>query len=43
VRAQDPFIVMAVVGLVGSIGLATCAFAARQGLAIDPVRALREE
>ena len=43
VRARDPFIVMAVVGVVGCIGLATCVFAARQGLAIDPARALREE
>jgi predicted lysophospholipase L1 biosynthesis ABC-type transport system permease subunit len=43
VRARDPFILMAVVGVVGCIGLATCAFAARQGLAIDPARALREE
>jgi ABC-type antimicrobial peptide transport system permease subunit len=43
VRARDPFILIAVVGVVGSIGLATCAFAARQGLAIDPARALREE
>jgi len=43
VRARDPFIVMGVVGLVGSIGLATCVFAARQGLAIDPASALREE
>jgi putative ABC transport system permease protein len=43
VRARDPFIVMAVVGVVGGIGFATCVFAARQGLAIDPARALREE
>jgi hypothetical protein len=43
VRARDPFIVMGVVGLVGSIGLATCVFAARQGLAIDPASALRDE
>jgi predicted permease len=43
VRARDPFILIAVVGVVGCIGLATCAFAARQGLAIDPARALREE
>jgi hypothetical protein len=41
VRARDPFIVMGVVGLVGSIGLATCVFAARQGLAIDPASAAR--
>jgi len=43
VRAHDPFILMAVVGVVGCIGLATSMFAARQGLAIDPARALREE
>jgi putative ABC transport system permease protein len=43
VRARDPFIVMAVVAVVGGIGFATCVFAARQGLAIDPARALRED
>jgi putative ABC transport system permease protein len=43
VRARDPFILMAVVGVVGCTGFATCAFAARQGLTIDPARALREE
>jgi predicted permease len=43
VRAHDPFILIAVVGAVGGIGLATAVFAARQGLAIDPARALREE
>jgi putative ABC transport system permease protein len=43
VRARDPFIVMAVVGVVGCVGLATCVFATRQELAIDPARALREE
>jgi hypothetical protein len=43
VRARDPFIVMAVGGVVGCVGFATCVFATRQGLAIDPARALREE
>ena len=43
VRARDPFILIAVVGVVGCIGLATCACAAHQGLAIDPARAQREE
>src|SRR5262245_40364494 len=43
VRARDPYIMIAVVGVVGCIGFATCVFAARQGLAIDPARALREE
>jgi putative ABC transport system permease protein len=43
VRARDPFIVIPVVAVVGCIGLATCVFAARRGLALDPARALREE
>ena len=43
VRARDPFIVIAVVAVVGCIGLATSLFAAHQGLAIDPARALRED
>lgn len=43
VRARDPLIVIAVVTVVGGIGLATCLLAARQGLAIDPARALRED
>jgi ABC-type antimicrobial peptide transport system permease subunit len=43
VRARDPLIVIAVVGVVGCVGFATCVIAARQGLAIDPARALREE
>jgi len=43
VRARDPFIVLAVVSVVGCVGFATCLFAARQGLAIDPARALRED
>ena len=37
------FIVIAVVAVVGCIGLATSLFAAHQGLAIDPARALRED
>jgi putative ABC transport system permease protein len=43
VRARDPFIVIAVVSVVGCVGFAACLFAARQGLAIDPARALRED
>ena len=43
VQARDPLIVIAVVFVVGCVGLATCLLAARQGLAIDPARALRED
>jgi len=43
VHAGDPFIVIAVAGVVGCVGFATCVLAARQGLAIDPARALRED
>lgn len=45
VRSACPrsVITMAVVAVVGSIGLATCAFAARQGLTLDPAGALRDE
>ena len=43
VRARDPFIVIAVASVVGCVGFATCVLAARQGLAIDPARALRED
>jgi hypothetical protein len=31
------------ISVVGGVGLATCVFATRQGLALDPARALREE
>ena len=43
VRARDPFIVIVVASVVGCVGFATCAFAARHGLAIDPAKALRED
>jgi putative ABC transport system permease protein len=43
VRARDPLIVIAVVTLVGCLAFATCVFAARHGLALDPAKALREE
>jgi ABC-type antimicrobial peptide transport system permease subunit len=42
VRADDPGIVAGVAGFVLLVGLVTCLIAARQGLAIDPARALRE-
>ena len=41
--ARDPRLITAVVAIVGSVGLATCALAARQGLAVDPAAALRDE
>ena len=43
VRARDPIILIAVASVVGCVGFATCVLAARQGLAIDPARALRED
>jgi putative ABC transport system permease protein len=43
VRARDPLIIAAVVALVGGVGVATSAVAARQGLRINPASALREE
>lgn len=43
VQARDPLIVAAVVAIVGSVGLLACGLAARQGLAIDPAAALRDE
>jgi putative ABC transport system permease protein len=43
VRARDPIVLASVVSLVAVVGLATCAFAAGQGLRIDPASALREE
>ncbi len=43
VQPRDPLVISAVVMLVGGIGLAACLVAARQGLTIDPARALREE
>jgi putative ABC transport system permease protein len=42
VRARDPLILIAVVGVVGCVGVTTAVFAARRGLLIDPARALRD-
>lgn len=43
VQPRDPFVITAVVALVSAIGAAACLVAARQGLAINPAAALREE
>ena len=43
VRADDPFVLAAAVALVGLVGIAACASAARQGLRIDPAQALRDD
>jgi predicted permease len=43
VPARDPLLITAVVAIVGSVGLLTCALAARQGLSVDPAAALRDE
>ena len=43
VQPGDPRIITAIVAVVVLAGLATCAVATRQGLAIDPARALRED
>ena len=43
VRARDPFVIAGVVMLVGAVGLAACATAAKQGLRINPAAALRDE
>ena len=43
VRARDPLVLAGVGAFVGAVGIATCAIAARQGLAINPASALREE
>jgi predicted permease len=43
VRARDPWVILAVVAMVGSIGLAACLVAATQGLSLNPAAALREE
>jgi predicted permease len=43
VRARDPLVIAAVAALVGLVGVATSTVAARQGLAINPAAALREE
>lgn len=42
-RARDPLVIVAVVVLVGTAGLAACVAAAKQGLRIDPAAALRDE
>lgn len=42
-RARDPLVIAAVVMLVGAVGLAACATAAKQGLRINPAAALRDE
>jgi putative ABC transport system permease protein len=43
VRPRDPVLIAGVAALVGSVGVLTCAFAARRGLSIDPAAALRDE
>jgi predicted permease len=42
-RARDPLVIAAVVTLVGAVGLAASAAAAKQGLRINPAAALRDE
>jgi putative ABC transport system permease protein len=42
-RARDPLVIAGVVVLVGAVGLAACATAAKQGLRINPAAALRDE
>jgi len=43
VRARDPLVIAAVMAAVGSVGLFACVLAARQGLALNPAAALRED
>ncbi len=43
VEARDPLILLTVVLIVGTVGVATCGLAARRGLTIHPASALREE
>jgi len=43
VRASDPLVLVSVVALVASVGLAASATAVRHGLRIDPASALRDE
>jgi len=43
VQPRDPIVIAAVVGIVGTVGLAACVLAARRQLVIDPASALREE
>jgi ABC-type antimicrobial peptide transport system permease subunit len=42
-RARDPLVIAGVVALMGAVGLAACATAAKQGLRINPAAALRDE
>jgi ABC-type antimicrobial peptide transport system permease subunit len=42
-RARDPLVIAGVVVLVGAVGLAACATAAKQVLRINPAAALRDE
>jgi putative ABC transport system permease protein len=42
-RVRDPIVIAGVVVLVGAVGLAACATAAKQGLRINPAAALRDE
>ncbi len=43
VRARDPLVIAAVVAMVAGVGFLACLVAARQGLALNPASALREE
>jgi putative ABC transport system permease protein len=43
VRPRDPVVLSAAVGIIASTGMLACLVAARRGLVIDPVSALREE
>jgi ABC-type antimicrobial peptide transport system permease subunit len=42
-RVRDPLVIAGVAALVGAVGLAACATAAKQGLRINPAAALRDE
>jgi putative ABC transport system permease protein len=43
VNARDPIVIAAVTAMVGAVASTACVIAARQGLGLDPVAALREE
>jgi putative ABC transport system permease protein len=43
VNARDPRVIALVIAMVGIISMTACLVAARQGLALNPVAALREE
>ena len=43
VRARDPIVIGSVVALVGGVAVLACALAAKQGLALNPAAALRDE